>query len=65
MPTINTNKFRHEAEDCRRNARQAANPIDRESWLRLADDWMKLARDEEDLRTKIASVKMAARFHRD
>jgi hypothetical protein len=40
------------AEECRRNAEQAMNPIDRDSWLRLAGDWMKLARGEDDLRIK-------------
>jgi len=64
MPDIKTNKFRREAEECRRNARQVTNPTDRDSWLRLADDWMKLARGE-DLRIKIADLKMVATFHRD
>jgi hypothetical protein len=63
MPDIKTNKFR-EAQECRRNAEQAKNPIDRDSWLRLADDWMKLAQGE-GLRIKIADLKMAATFPRD
>jgi hypothetical protein len=40
-------RYCREAEDCRRNAEQARNPIDRAAWLRLAEDWMKLARGAE------------------
>jgi hypothetical protein len=47
MPDIETDKFRREAKECRRNAEQARGPIDREAWLRLAEDWMKLARGED------------------
>jgi hypothetical protein len=65
MPDLETTKFRREAEECWQNAEQAKNPIDRDAWLRIADDWMKLALGE-DLRIKIAGLKkMAATFHRD
>ena len=65
MPDLETNKFRREADECWRNAEQAKDPIVRDSWLRIADDWMKLTRGE-DLRIKIAGLKkMAATFHRD
>jgi uncharacterized alpha-E superfamily protein len=47
MPDIEPDKFRREAKECRRNAEQARTPIDREAWLRLAEDWMKLARGED------------------
>jgi hypothetical protein len=40
-------RYRREAEECRQNAEQAKNPVDQEAWLRLADDWMKLARSAE------------------
>ena len=61
MPDIQTNKFRREAEECRRNAEQAMNPIDRGAWLRLADDWMKLARSD-DLRIEIVALKRLRNF---
>ena len=64
MPHIKTDKLRREAAECRRNAEQTTNRIDRDAWLGLADDWMKLARGE-DLRIKIADLKMVATFHRD
>ena len=47
MPDIEPDKFRREAAECRRNAEQARTPIDREAWLRLAEDWVKLARGDD------------------
>jgi len=41
------NKYRCEAEECRRNAERALRPIDRDAWLRLAADWAKLAEGVE------------------
>jgi hypothetical protein len=55
MRGIKMNKFCREAEECRRNAEQAMNPFDRDSWLRLADDLMKLAQSEA-LRIKIVAL---------
>jgi len=40
-------RYGREAEDCRRNAERAKNPVDRAAWLRLAEDWTKLARGAE------------------
>ena len=45
--TSDANKYRREAEECRRNAEVALRPIDREAWLRLAADWAKLAEGAE------------------
>ncbi|MBB4373572.1 hypothetical protein GGD63_006395 [Bradyrhizobium sp. cir1] len=36
-------RYRFEAEECRRLAERAIKQPDREAWLRLAADWMKLA----------------------
>ena len=41
------NKYRCEAEECRRNAERALRPTDRDAWLRLAADWAKLAEGAE------------------
>jgi hypothetical protein len=40
-------KFRREAEQCQLNAGKQKSPIDREAWLRLVKDWIKLAQAEE------------------
>ena len=34
---------RKEAEDCRREAQRAMSPLDKQTWLRLAAEWTKLA----------------------
>ena len=47
MPDIEPDKFRREAKECRQNAEQARNTTDKEAWLRLAEDWTKLARGED------------------
>jgi hypothetical protein len=36
-------RFHKLAELCREQAAQARNSIDEEAWLKLADDWLKLA----------------------
>jgi hypothetical protein len=46
-PESAADRYRREAEECRQNAERAIRPIDREAWLRLADDWAKLAEATE------------------
>lgn len=41
--------YRKKAEDCRREAERAVSPIDRQRWIQLAGDWMKLAQAGEML----------------
>ena len=36
-------RFRRQAEDCRQQAAKAVSPLDREAWLRVAEEWLKLA----------------------
>ena len=36
-------RFRKQAEECRAHAANAVNPIDKEAWLRLAEEWLKMA----------------------
>ena len=36
-------RLREYAAECRRLADQADNPLDKEAWLRLAEDWAMLA----------------------
>ena len=42
-----TNKYRCEAEECRRNSERTLRPIDRDAWLRLAADYARLAEAAE------------------
>ncbi|BBO03348.1 hypothetical protein BwSH20_76290 [Bradyrhizobium ottawaense] len=43
MTEMEAHRFREEAGQCRVLAAQAVSSIDREAWLRLAEDWEKLA----------------------
>jgi hypothetical protein len=40
-------RYRREAAECKLNAGNAMNRVDREAWDHLADDWMELARAAE------------------
>jgi hypothetical protein len=40
-------EFRKQAEDCRSLAARARRPIDKTSWLRLAENWRKLAQEAD------------------
>jgi hypothetical protein len=36
-------RFRKKAEECRAQAAAAVNPIDKEAWLRLSEEWLRMA----------------------
>jgi len=40
---LDKERYRAESEECRRFAEQATSPLDKEAWLRLAAEWLKLA----------------------
>ena len=43
-------RFRKEAEERLREAERVLSPLDRESWLCMAKQWSKLAREAEQRR---------------
>jgi hypothetical protein len=43
-------QYRQEAEECRKLAESAVSQPDKEAWLRLAADWVKLAESAEQRR---------------
>jgi hypothetical protein len=43
MNVSTADDFRRQAEECRQMAARAISPIDKASWLRLAEDWLRLA----------------------
>jgi hypothetical protein len=45
-------RYRREAEDCLRHAEAATSPLDKQSWLWLAEDWTRLATDAEQRRER-------------
>jgi hypothetical protein len=46
----NADQFRQEAEQCRKLAESGASGPNKEAWLRLAADWIKLAESAEQRR---------------
>jgi hypothetical protein len=43
----NEERYRRKAEECREHASIATDDADRNAWLELAEDWLKLARSIE------------------
>jgi hypothetical protein len=41
----NAERYRREAEKCHAWAERVVSPLDKEAWLKLAEDWLKLAED--------------------
>jgi hypothetical protein len=52
MPETDAERFRAEAEECRQQAEKAINPLDKEAWLKLAAEWIRLAQDAEGRRSR-------------
>jgi hypothetical protein len=40
-------RFRKQADEAREHAQKAINPLDKEAWLRVAEEWLKLALSSE------------------
>lgn len=49
MIESNLDRFLNEAEECIRQAAIAIDPLDKQAWLELAEDWMQLARATKEL----------------
>jgi hypothetical protein len=47
MPDPDSERFRQEAEECLKLAERSVSQLDKEAWLRLAGDWIKLAEKVE------------------
>jgi hypothetical protein len=52
MAETDAERFRQEAEECRGFAERSASQLDKEAWLRLAGDWIKLAENAEQQRSR-------------
>ena len=40
-------RYKNKAEECRQQAEKSLSSLDKESWLRLAEDWTKMAQEVE------------------
>jgi hypothetical protein len=52
MPETDAERFRQEADECRKLAERSASQLDKEAWLRLAGDWIKLVENAEQRRQR-------------
>jgi hypothetical protein len=52
MTETDAERYRRQAEQCRKLAERSANEFDEKSWLHLAEDWIKLAEADEESRAK-------------
>ena len=43
-------RFRKQAEEAREHAARVASPLDKEAWLRIAEEWLKLSESAENQR---------------
>ncbi len=43
----NADDYRKQAEDARTKAAKAINPIDQATWMRLSEDWLRLAQEAD------------------
>jgi hypothetical protein len=52
MSNDEVDRFRAEAEEARRQAEKAISPLDKEAWLKVAGEWIKLAQSIDDRRNR-------------
>jgi hypothetical protein len=45
-------EYRKNADDCREQAAKALSPLHKERWLKLAEEWLKLAKSAEESKSK-------------
>jgi hypothetical protein len=52
MAETEAQRFRQEAEECRQLATKSVSPTDKEAWLGLAAEWLKMAEEAEQYRPR-------------
>jgi hypothetical protein len=52
MTDADADSFRKEAEECSKQAERSVSQLDKDYWLRLAADWIKLAENAVERRSK-------------
>jgi hypothetical protein len=48
--SVDAIRFRKQADEAREQAGRALSPLDKEAWLRVAEEWLKLAVSVEERR---------------
>jgi hypothetical protein len=52
MSESDADRFRRQAAECVQEAEKSISPLDKETWLRVAAEWMKLAQSIDDRQGK-------------
>jgi hypothetical protein len=52
MSSDDADRYRKQAEECRQQAQKAVSPLDKEAWLRVAEEWLMLAQSTEESRRR-------------
>ena len=52
MTDTDADRFRKKAEECSQQAERSVSQLEKEHWLRFAADWIKLAENAEERRSK-------------
>ena len=50
-------RFRKQAEEAREHAARVISPLDKEAWLRVAEEWLNLAQSTEETGGACATAK--------
>ena len=53
MTDTDADRFRKKAEECSQQAERSVSQLEKEHWLRLAADWIKLAENAEERRSNL------------
>ena len=56
---IETERYRQNAEECRRKAATVLSPLDKEAWLKLAEEWLALAEFVERRERPVVNMERA------
>ena len=56
MMSDSAERYRHNADDCRQRSLQARTAADKANWLKIAEEWQKLAEDVDAAEANTAKV---------
>jgi hypothetical protein len=48
MSDDDADRFRRQAQECVQQAERSISPLDKETWLRVAAEWMRLAQSVDE-----------------
>jgi hypothetical protein len=55
MSNTDADRFRKQAAECHQQAEKAVSPLDKEAWLKVGAEWIKLAQSADERDGKISN----------